>query len=276
MTYRAIVVHMDGSEANARRLATAVRLARAYHAELIGVYLVAEPNITPFTAAVMPGAERALQDEYDLERAVERAFRDACTGAGIESIDWRSPAGDPYRAAAAQTRGADLAILAQPAGDAGSTFSAGLAHAVLMESGRPVLFVPSASAVTTLGQRALIAWNDSREAARAVADALPLLKDARSVHAVAVTATSEETLDEQVSDSELSAFLVRHAVATRVERIGGNNLDAGEVLLSHAADLGADLIVMGGYSRPRIRELVWGGVTRTMLEKMTVPVLMAH
>jgi nucleotide-binding universal stress UspA family protein len=145
-----------------------------------------------------------------------------------------------------------------------------------MSCGRPVLFVPYVGEYQTLGERVLIAWKDSRESARAVADALPLLKDAKKVFAVAITPAGEDTQDELTADAEVAAFLQRHQVAATVTRIVAEDIAAGELLLSQVADFGADLIVMGAYSRPRLTELVWGGVTRVMLSSMTAPVLMSH
>ncbi len=145
-----------------------------------------------------------------------------------------------------------------------------------MGSGRPVLFVPYAGKFKTIGERILIAWKDSRESARAVADALPLLKDAKKVFAVAVTPDAEDSLHDLLGDRQVAAFLHRHEVDATVRRITAQDIDAGELLLSQASDFGADLIVMGAYSRPRITALVWGGVTQLMLSSMTVPVLMSH
>jgi nucleotide-binding universal stress UspA family protein len=145
-----------------------------------------------------------------------------------------------------------------------------------MGSGRPVLFVPYTGQFKTVGERIMIAWKDSRESARAVADALPLLKDAKKVFAVAVTPDAEDSLQDLLADKHVAGFLRRHEVDAIVRRIAAPDIAAGELLLSQAADFGADLIVMGAYSRPRITELVWGGVTRVMLSSMTVPVLMSH
>ena len=162
------------------------------------------------------------------------------------------------------------------AGRSGAAFSAELANAVVMDSGRPVLFVPYIGAGKTLGERILIAWKDSRESARAVADALPFLKDAKAVLAIAVAPRDDESVQEYVSDKAVEGFLRRHNVDATVNRMVAPDIASGEFLLSRAADFGADLIVMGGYSRPRLSRLVWGGVSNLMLESMTVPVLMSH
>ena len=279
MTYRSIFVHVDDAEPCERRLALAARLAKVYPAQLLGAYLVPTAELTPFTQAVLPGevVERRLRDTADAQRAAEARFRAAAAKAGVTSIRWRAPAGDPLEAAVLHARYADLAVIGQPCrDDASEAFSTELAKAVVMSCGRPVLFVPYVGEYETVGERVMIAWKDSRESARAVADALPLLKDAKKVFAVAITPDPDDNLRELLADAQVAAFLGRHDVEATVRRIAVPDIDAGELLLSQAADFNADLIVMGAYSQPRIMEFMWGGVTRVMLSSMTVPVLMSH
>lgn len=279
MTYRSIFVHIDDSTDTDRRLDIATRLARTYPAELVGTYLLPGLSPTPFTQAMMASeiVRRRIRQNADDVRAAEAKFRACAAAAGVTSILWKSPAGDPFDVAVHESRYSDLTVLGQPSRDQPDVaFHAELANAVLMGSGRPVLFVPFVGVEKTLGERILIAWKDSRESARAVADALPLLKNAKRVHAVAVTPETEESASERRTDRQVHDFLHRHSVEATVKRIFAADIDAGELLLSQAADIGADLIVMGGYSRPRITQLVWGGVTRLVLTTMTVPVLMSH
>jgi nucleotide-binding universal stress UspA family protein len=279
MTYRSIFVHVDDSESCDRRLAVAARLARKYPAELQGGYLVPAREFTPFTAAVLPGGvvERRLRETDDAQHAAEARFHAAAQDAGVTALAWRAPAGEPLGAAILQARYSDLAVIGQPSRDDPSgAFSVELAKSVVMSSGRPVLFVPFAGEYRTVGERVLIAWKDSRESARAVADALPLLKDAREVYAVAITNDDDENLHDLLADRQVAAFLRRHEVDAKVRRIAMPDIDAGELLLSEAADFRADLIVMGAYSRPAVSAFVWGGVTQVMLRAMTAPVLMSH
>jgi nucleotide-binding universal stress UspA family protein len=279
MTYRTIFVHVDDTEPCARRLAVAARLARTYPAQLLGAYLVPTAAITPFASAVLPGetVERRLRESSDAQRAAEARFRAAAANAGVTSLVWHAPAGDPLKAAVLHARYADLAVIGQPhRDDPSESFSAELAKEVVMSCGRPVLFVPYVGEYPTLGQRVMIAWKDSRESARAVADALPLLKDAKKVFAVAITAEDDENLHDLLADAQVAAFLRRHQVDATVRRLAVPDINAGELLLSQAADFSADLIVMGAYSRPRVSAFVWGGVTQVMLASMTVPVLMSH
>jgi nucleotide-binding universal stress UspA family protein len=276
MTYRSILVHVDDGPYNVQRLEVAGALAKQFPAQLVGAYLVPRGDYSPFATALIPPdlIEKRLERANDAQHAGERRFRDLAHGAPVE---WRAPVGNPIEAGVIHSRYADLVLLGQPVRDQPDfAFSSELAHAVLMESGRPVLFVPYTRIEQPLGRRVLIAWKDARESARAVADALPFLKDAEQVRAVAITPDAEESLRDVLVDKQVEGFLARHGVKAQVKRIVASDVEAGELLLSHAADIGADMIVMGGYSRPRISQLVWGGVSRLILGSMTVPVLMSH
>ncbi len=145
-----------------------------------------------------------------------------------------------------------------------------------MQSGRPVLVVPRAGTFASVGERVLVAWKESRESARAVADALPFLRKASKVRVVTVGAGGEEDVREALADKGIAAWLALQGVECDVRREVAEDVDAGNLILSRAADFGADLVVMGAYSRPRLSEVVLGGVTRLMLETMTAPVLMSH
>jgi nucleotide-binding universal stress UspA family protein len=279
MTYRSIFVHVDDGDDTMRRIDIATRLAKTYPAELVGAYLVPGQNPTPFASAMMASeiARQTRRQNADDVRAAELGFRAAATAAGVAEVAWHVPYGDPFDAAVLESRYSDLAVLGQPNREhPNASFNAELANAVLMLSGRPVLFVPYFGVGESLGERILIAWKDSRESARAVADALPLLKDAKEVHAVAITADADESRRDTRTDEQVRQFLRRHNVDAVVKRVVAQDIEAGELLLSHAADISADMIVMGGYSRPRITQLMWGGVTSVLLNSMTVPVLMSH
>ena len=279
MTYRSIIVHADDSEACDRRLATAARIARTYPAELKAVYLVPTSEMTPFAAAVLGGdaKDRWFRRIAEAHDAVRERFHTIAAEAGVKDELWVAPRGDPLGAAVLHARYSDLAIIGQPPRDeVNAAFSAELANAVVTSSGRPVLIVPYIGSQKTLGERVLIAWKDSRASARAVADALPFLKDAKKVHALAIMQDDSDDPYELHAEKEVAAFLKRHDVDATVRRLVAPDIEAGELLLSQAADLGVDLIVMGAYSRPRLSQLVWGGVTRVMLTSMTVPVLMSH
>jgi nucleotide-binding universal stress UspA family protein len=160
--------------------------------------------------------------------------------------------------------------------DSESVFVDELIATTILSTARPTLIVPHIGIRGTLGENALVAWDGGREASRAVADALPFLKRAKRVTVITVNPESGGHAVDSPAVSRLTAYLQTHGVAAIVDRDSVSDISIGERLLSRAADLGSDLIVMGGYAHTRLRELVLGGVTRTMLEKMTVPVLMSH
>jgi nucleotide-binding universal stress UspA family protein len=171
----------------------------------------------------------------------------------------------------------DLVVLSQPDRDAEDHAAARrLVERVMLESARPTLLLPCAGRFEQIGHRVLVAWDDSREAARAVADALPLLRKAERVH---VTSWQENAADDDVLLGQRLAgvqdWLRRHGVGAqmRVEQADGAIADA---MLSRAADLGVDLIVMGAYGHARWTERLLGGATRGLLSTMTVPVLLSH
>ena len=136
---------------------------------------------------------------------------------------------------------------------------------------RPVLIVPPAGSRGTVGRDVMVAWNGGPKSVRAVADALPLLERARRVSIVAI-----DPAEGDVSAQGMREHLGRHGIEAEVRRIVGKGGEAGDTLVSVAADLGSDLVVMGAYSRGGVRELLLGGTTRRLLKTMTMPVLMAH
>lgn len=141
---------------------------------------------------------------------------------------------------------------------------------LLMQSGRPAVVFPYAGKAGPIGRTVLVAWNESRESARALSAALPWLRTAASVHAVTYGGDVQQPLE------RLRAFLHAHGVADPRLHASGHDGDVGNQLLSLGADLGADLLVMGCYGHSRAREWVLGGATRTVLESMTLPVLLSH
>ena len=146
---------------------------------------------------------------------------------------------------------------------------------VVLNSGRPVLVVPYAAETNRQFRRPLVAWDGGVAARRAIAGALPLLKQAGSIDVVMFNPRAEAGVHGEEPGADLALYLARHGIRVNVvERTVNGGI--GEALLSAAADLGSDLIVMGAYGHTRFREVVLGGVTRTVLQSMTVPVLMAH
>lgn len=191
-------------------------------------------------------------------------------GSDAPTAEWRSATGDEARLVAAQGRAADLTVLGRVRDD--DTVMLHLLHSVLLDSGRPMLIAP-ARPVDRIGVRIAIAWKDTPEAARAVAAALPMLPGADAVTVVSVEEDARTAME--------ACDLLRHSLswhnrATAVRHVRPGGREPVEALLAAVADLNADLLVMGGYSHSRVREIVFGGFTRRVLRAADVPVLMAH
>ena len=218
------------------------------------------------------------QKQLALEQAkrAETMFRQALEKGALANADWRMSSDDALAAVALHSRYADLIVMGQPDLQDDSGVEPAFAHRLVLMAGRPVLFVPYIGPYGTLGKRVLLAWNATREAARAATDALPFLQAADEVCVVVVNPGGAS--HGQVPGADIGLYLARHGVHAKVEVIEGADIfhDAGNLLLSRAADLSSDLIVMGAYGHSRFSELVLSGVTRTMFESMTVPVLMSH
>jgi nucleotide-binding universal stress UspA family protein len=276
MAYKTILGHLDSGKRSAARLELGIRLAKAFDAHLVGLHALTVVRL-PAYAAVEAGPrvaeeQRRRATEYAAE--AEKAFRGAVDRAGVPGAEWRSSFDDALDAVTLHARYADLVLIGQPEAEGGSGVDPSFAHRLVLVAGRPVLVMPYAGEFAAVGKRVLLAWNASREATRATTDALPFLKAADKV--VVAPVKPDRAAHGEAPGTDIGLYLSRHGVRVEVAAIQGTDLDAGNALLSRAADLSIDLIVMGGYGHSRMSELILGGVTRTMLESMTVPVLMSH
>lgn len=255
----------------------AVSAAEAFDAHVLGVAFAYEPVIP---GTVMGGIP---PDFIEAQRA-ESEKKAGAAAARFEANAKRAGVSYETRVIAASISGAaerlghmarrfDLAIVGQPDREEGLPEEV-VDEGVLFESGRPVIFVPFIQKGGMKLDRVMLCWDGSRAATRAIADALPLLKKAKQVEVV-IVATGKPKSNE-VPGADLGAHLARHGLKVEVKRITSPDIDVQSTILSYAADSAADLIVMGGYGHSRLREFVLGGVTRGILESMTVPVLMSH
>jgi nucleotide-binding universal stress UspA family protein len=280
MGYHSFIVHVDDSDQSERRLAVAAKLARRHNAALEGLYAVGTRELTPFTSAMLPDAVVAtrLHDSGEAQALAEQRFRAAVAREQLTQVTWSAPAGPAVEAAIRHARYADLGIFGQPrAEEDHAAFADDLVHGVLLGSGRPMLVVPYFGEYPTIGESILIAWKQTRESAIAVRDALPLLAKAQKVVLMSIAPPGgADDVGETLSDAGVAAWLARHGIDVKIRQEVASDIDVGNLLLSRAADLSSDLIVMGAYSRTRLSERVLGGATRLMLQAMTVPVLMSH
>ena len=281
MSYKDLLVVLDGDAAARGRIELAATLAERFAAHLVGLYPLPNFEMPPqpgyFTPAVLdPLYQELRQKAGEQAEEVHQAFEQAVRLRGL-SAEWRAITEGPDADPALHARYADLAILGQldPDRSAAETIRP-RPERVTLASGRPILVVPYAGHFASVGQRVLVAWNAGREATRAIADAMPLLAAAETVTVLAIDPREGPGAHGEVPGADISLHLARHGVKATIERTVSAEVPVGEVLLSRAADLGADLLVMGAYGHSRARELLLGGVTRTLLQSMTLPVLMSH
>ncbi len=276
MQIQDIAVGVDHRDASRVALEVACGLAARVDAHLTGIYVDPVPMAPELVAmSTAPALLETIAGEEEARAAKARErFEAAAAGAGLRA-GFRQARGPMFVALSALARCSDLLVLAQEGDGESGPVLGGFADHAVMACGRPVLVVPFIGAAVPVDGTALVAWDGGREAARAAGDALPLLALARQVEVVVVERGDAERSGE-LAGSELCEHLARHGLRPEAKTIPGAGSDAGNLLLSHAADVGANLIVMGAYGHSRLRETVLGGMTRHMLLHMTVPVLMSH
>jgi nucleotide-binding universal stress UspA family protein len=269
MSFKTILIHVDERPRRRAALELGVQLAGRFDAHLVALFALERALIPSFAVAEAGPVLQEIESRWRAEaaRAAESEFRRLERRTDVHA-EWRLSMDNALPALRTSALYADLVIAGQP--DLNTPLAKSFAGELVLGVGRPVLFVPYAGTFADVGKRVLVAWNESREAARAVSDALPLLSRAESVEVV------NFDHDADISAANLAHYLARHGIKASAARQSAPGVEIGSQILSRAADGGADLIVMGGYGHSRLRELVLGGATRTLLESMTVPVLMAH
>lgn len=282
MQLKDILVHLDASERSDVRLRLAVDLARRHEAHLTGLYVVDLVLPVGFGGSfgdggvgIGPILDRLREEALAGAATAEARFRDTMRREGI-SGEWRAAEGITAELVALHGRYADLVVVGQEDPEGEQPAAGVIIERVLFSSGRPVLIVPFAGRFETLGRRVLIGWNASRESTRAVHDALPLLARAEAATVFSVNPRRGPDGHGEVPGADIALHLARHGIKVEAAQTVSAEVGEGDVLLNQAADMAADLLVMGAYGHSRMREFVMGGVTRTILQRMTVPVLMSH
>ena len=279
MAYKDLLVVVDESPSAAQRVDLAVRMASDFGAHLTGLCVSEAAELRPsvlaqFPPEVLDMLSRVGREDSDRIRKIWDA-RIHAAGTGV-STEWRAVEGDTGEMAAVHARYADLAILGQADPDDPAAPS-DLPEQVIMGSGRPVIIIPYAGTFTSLGKKIMVAWNASREATRAVNDALPLLERAESVRVISINPHDTPSWGHgAIPGADISLHLARHGVRAEIESINAGDVRVDDALLSRAFDEGADLIVMGGYGHSRLGEFVLGGATRHILRQITIPIFMSH
>jgi nucleotide-binding universal stress UspA family protein len=253
----------------------AASVADALQAHLTGVAFVYDPVVPISVGRYNPAEliETQLATNETVAETAIKSFTAASNRAGISAEPLTlsaslAGAGDKF---ARMARRFDLAIVGQPEM---SRMEWVICETTLFESGCPMIMVPYIQKGPFKTDNAMICWDGGRAAARAVADAIPILRKSGRVEIVIVT--NERGKQYDIEGADIGQHLARHGLKVEVHRIPGGDIDVAEALLSHAADSTADFMVMGGYGHSRLREFTLGGVTRTIFHSITVPVLLSH
>lgn len=274
-------VHINSSRHMRDRARIAAQIAVSCGAHLVGVASTMLPE-SPYMNSIGSEAATLLADylgrvrqKVDADLAV---FEGIAQAADVCSCEKRVLDDEAGIALCLQGRYSDLLIVGQVDADEPLDMPDNLPEYALMNAGRPVLVCPLIVRQDSIGKRCLVAWDGSLEAARAITGALPILQRAANVLLCVVDPEIGRGAHGQEPGADMALYLARHNVRTEVMRVSADphHADIGDALLTEASRCDADLLIMGGYGHSRLREVVLGGVTATVLRAMDLPVLMSH
>lgn len=280
MNYRSLLVYLDNSPACETRSRLAMQLARERDCHLVGLAptgLIEPPPNREAETAMAESAGLAWDMLRDQAERATQNFRDQCQSAGVKSFEVVVDESAQCSSIVEHAHCSDLTLVSQAVpGEPGFRREQEMVEEIVLYSPRPTLVVPHAGRFAHVGKRVLVAWDDSREAARAVADALPLLVQADHVEVVQWNEPGQAvSIKTQPRLEAFRRWLMWHGVAANVH-VETTGTDIASAIRSRTADSRADLVVMGAYGHARWAERVMGGATRGLLASMTVPVLMSH
>jgi nucleotide-binding universal stress UspA family protein len=279
MSYKTILVHVDESEHACERIKLASAVAMAENAHLIGTATTGASRYIQRTRMLAEIDPNFMIHLEFLRKRANRGLEEFETTAqklGIPSFEKRLVDDEAGGGVCLQARYCDLIVIGQiDPNEPSPVVMPDFPQYVVLNSGRPVLITPHTGQFDMIGSRVLIAWDESMAATRTITNALPLLKRAQIVEVAIFNPEAQPQTHAATPGSDVAVYLARHGVKVDV-LLRNTEKDIGGALLSLAGELNADLLVMGGYGHSRFREILLGGVTRTVLESMTIPVLMSH
>ncbi len=274
MRLKDILIYLDDGASNVERVKTAVRLAQVHQARLTAVTLATKP------AHLRVTDEKAIKNisEQMAEKRVEE-FIELANSEEIE-VDSRIIHGKASVAArkmAQYSRNFDLLILRQAnPNNENHAMIEQISEQVILLSGRPIFFMPYIGGHRIPCQKAMIAWDGSPAVTRAVHDAIPLMMGIKEVILIVVREGKQKTAKGELLADDMVQHLKRHKVNVSIKRVNAGTFDVASVILNEIADNDIDLLIMGGYGTPNLKQKIFGGVTQTLLTSMIVPVLMSH
>ncbi|PWQ93216.1 universal stress protein [Leucothrix arctica] len=277
MAIKDIQVHADNDTACNKRVDLAANLAEKVGAHLTGVYVsksfpMPSYDMFPVTADVIEAYDDILTNKI---ANAESIFYKA-VGQDNATVSWKAIRGSFAYELANGARYSDLLVIGQPDSDDLESLNNGLADEVILASGRPCLVIPYTYTTVNFGESPLVAWDGSREASRAIHDALPLLQLAGKATILIIEPEKSDTNFSDLPGAMISEHLARHDIEVTVEISRGSENSTGDEILAFTQSHEHDLIVMGAYGHSRWREIVLGGATHSIIKNMTVPVFMSH
>jgi nucleotide-binding universal stress UspA family protein len=277
MAIKNIIVHVDNTAACENRITTAIQLATRHKAELTSIY------VTPiYPMPTYYEAQISLEILAEVDKSAKKNARQAqqkyanmASEAGLVAKTITEE-GNLISLLSEHARYTDLILLGQDDEDDPLSLGDALADHVVLESGTACLVVPSRPTKKQTGKRILVAWNASREAARAIKDALPVLQRAEHIEILSVDSDDLEVAEKSSPGKDILAYLNQHGITAGdyIER--DKDVGPGDAILARVAETDADMVVMGAYGHSRLREIILGGATRKILKQMTVPVFISH
>ena len=284
MPLKTILVLLNDSGRTEQLLDAASPLARQFDSHLVGLYIL--PVAKVYADVGMVAAPMIFEGYRDLFKSklaeVRKKFEARAKQDGLKA-EWRTVESnfpEIAESAIAHSRSAELIVTSQIDYGRDGSIERDLVVRLILESGRPVLIIPQKGHFAPRGEgiaeKAIVGINGTKESSRAMFDALPLLRLVKETRLVWVDPYRQSGKAGAVPGAEEAAVLSRHGIKAVAEPMLTDAQNAGEALLMRANDLGADLLVMGAYAHSRMREFVFGGATRHVLEHMAIPVLMSH
>jgi nucleotide-binding universal stress UspA family protein len=280
MPVKTILVYLPSERKSAPTLESVLKIASPRNAHVRGLHLIPDlPVYAEFPAEVSPEVIEHLQKAgNDAAAAARKVFEETFKAAAV-SHEWHeftASYGLGVDLIAEQGRTADLIVCGKASEDIPDAWDV-FAETAIMNCGRPVLIVPSAKAPETIGNHVVIAWNETREAARAMFDSLDLIRDAATVRAITFIDHETQRPAAESHGTSLIAVLSRHGIHASFDiSFAGGSVSTGDAILSKLSDEGCDLLIMGGYGHSRFREMVFGGASREILRDTWVPTLVSH
>ena len=276
---REVVTHIDDSESATERLRFAISLAAAHEAHIVGLHVVDVPVYQGVASAELPAEVYEIQRQQYLDSAAEAKSRcmPLLEASGL-SFEWRDDEGATVERLCLNARRADLLLTGFESEWHGTSRGwQGQLVQLVLSAGAPVLAVPESPPATAAPRFITVGWDGGREAARAIRDALPLLRAAEQVSVACIGASTADGAEPRhLPGADLAHWLARHGVRAEAQSVSRDGLPVGTALLEWAKGQGADLLVMGAYGHSRAREWLLGGATRQVLESAALPTLFSH